>query len=136
MTSRTRPSGPITLWTGWIAFAAVMVFLVGAFHLVRGLTAVLSDDVFVTVPGAVLVLDVTAWGWVNTVWGLVLLVTGIAVLLGQAWARWVALGLVVTNMVVQLTLLPSAPLPATVTLIMETLVVWAILVHGEEVERL
>lgn len=134
--STRHPARPVTLWTGWIAFAAVMISVVGLYNLLTGLAAATSDDVYVTTPGLVILLDVTTWGWIHAVWGALLLVTGVATLLGKAWGRYAALGLVTVNMVTQLVLLPAYPFFAVVTIALEVLVVWAIVVHGEELERL
>ncbi|MCL8026425.1 DUF7144 family membrane protein [Nocardioides bruguierae] len=132
MPRKPRP----TLWVGPIAFAAVMIAVAGLFNVLTGLTAIATDDVYVTGSRALLVLDVTAWGWVHLVTGVLLLATGVMTLAGRLWARLAALALVVLNLLTQLVLLPATPYASMVTIALEVVVVWAILVHGEELENL
>lgn len=136
MSGRTRPGTTTTLWVGWIAFAAVMISLSGLFNAISGLAAVFSDDLFTVTPRGVLVLDVTGWGWVHLVLGVGLLATGVGTLLGSMVARMAALVLVALNMVSQLLLMPAYPFWSIVVIAMDILVIWAITVHGEEIESL
>jgi len=131
-TTSRRP----TLWVGWIAFAGFMLVMTGLFNLMSGLTAVFTDEVYVGGPRVgTLVLDVTGWGWVHVILGLVLLATGVALMMGQWWARSAAIGFVALNLLTQMALLPAYPFWALLTITVDILVVWAITVHGDELAR-
>src|SRR4029077_1248453 len=77
-------------WVGWIVFAAVLMCLSGAFNIVTGLIAVFSNTVYVDTPGSSVVLDVTAWGWFQVLWGVIVIVTGLSLARGHAWGRVIA----------------------------------------------
>jgi hypothetical protein len=81
-------------WVGWVAFAGVTMTILGVFHIVQGLVALLKDD-YLVVPSSGLLVDAgyTAWGWAHVVTGAVVLVAGFMVFAGQVWAR--AVGTVV-----------------------------------------
>lgn len=136
MSSAATTSRRPTLWVGWIAFAGFMMVMTGLFNLISGLTAVFSDKVYIGGPRVgTLVLDVTGWGWVHVILGLVLVATGVALLMGQWWARAAAIGFVALNLITQMALLPAYPFWALLTIAVDILVVWAITVHGDELAR-
>src|SRR2546423_457759 len=105
--SGTQYAGQRTGWTGWIVFAAFMMMLGGAFNVIQGFTAIFKDELFIKTPGGALLLDVTGWGWVHLILGLLLIAVGLALTIGQTWARVVAIPLVALNAITELTFLPS-----------------------------
>jgi hypothetical protein len=117
---------------GWVAFAAVMMIIVGAFNALTGLVAVFTDDVYVAGARNIVVLDVTTWGWVHIALGIGLVVAGAFLAQGALWARIVATILVMINMFSQMMLLPAYPFWALVIIVVDVLVLWAIVVHGDE----
>jgi hypothetical protein len=74
-------------WAGWLAFATVMMVMVGVFQGINGLTAIFQSGTYV-VGANELVVDVnyTAWGWVHLVLGLITIAAGFGLLAGQMWA--------------------------------------------------
>ena len=91
----SRPvSRGASAWVGWIAFAGLMLIMLGSFHIVQGLVAIFNDKYFLVGQHGLLVsADFTAWGWVHLIVGIVVLVAGFCVFAGQVWAR--AVGTVV-----------------------------------------
>jgi len=83
----------------------------------------------------VAVVDVSTWGWVHLVLGLLLVVAGFALFGGSAWARYTAVVLVVLNMVAQFVSLPATPWWSLVVIVLDVVILWALVVHGAEVER-
>src|SRR6478752_7189401 len=72
---------------GLIAFAAIMMLLIGSFHFIQGLAAVLNSDFYVIRPGYDLSIDVTSWGYAHIVGGILLCIAGAVVFTGAVWAR-------------------------------------------------
>ena len=69
-------SGPGGWARGLIYFASAVLVIVGVFHALAGLTALL-DDSFYRVPAAyALETSVTTWGWVHLIGGVVFVVSG------------------------------------------------------------
>ena len=61
-------------WTGWIVFAAAVMFTIGALDIIQGLAALLKDEAYaVTESGLLVTTDFTAWGWTLIIWGVVLI---------------------------------------------------------------
>src|SRR5262245_38595214 len=84
-------------WTGWIAFAGWIMILIGGLDFFEGLIAVIRDKYYVLTPSQVIVFDVTTWGWITMIWGVVLVFAGLALLSGASWARWFTIVVVSLN---------------------------------------
>jgi hypothetical protein len=123
-----------TAWVGWIVLASVLMCIAGIFNVITGLVAVFSDNVYVQGNAYKVVLDVTGWGWFHIFWGLLLFATGLALYAGQTWARITAIVVVSINMITQLMEMPTYPLWSLVILTVDLLVIWAIIVHGDEIK--
>jgi hypothetical protein len=119
-----------TAWVGWIAFAAAMIIVVGAMNVINGLAAIFEDEIFIG--SGAFVLDVTGWGWIHLIVGLILVGTGVALIRGALWAAITASVLVVLNMISQMFLLPASPIWSLVIIILDAFVLYALTVHGDE----
>jgi len=77
--------------TGFAAFASVMMTMLGSFHAIMGLVALLNDDFFVRLPNYTFRLDVTEWGWIHVIAGAIVGWAGISLISGRVWARAVGI---------------------------------------------
>jgi hypothetical protein len=127
--TRTVASG----WVGWIWFAGLVLVLVGTINAIEGLAAIVEDDVFVTTgQGGLLVFDLTTWGWVHLLFGALQILTGLALFSGAAWARVSAIVLVMLSVIAQVAWLNAQPAWSVVVIVLDLLVLWALVVHGDE----
>ena len=76
---------------GWIGFAGIVTLILGGLTFFEGLIALLRDNYYVATGEGFLVVNVTGWGWIMLVWGLILACVGLGLLGGAGWARWVAI---------------------------------------------
>jgi hypothetical protein len=133
VTASHSPVAPkSTGWVGWIVFTAAMLLMLGVFNAVNGLAAIFADDIFVSGASAAVVFNVTTWGWVHLVLGVLAAATGVALMQGATWARAVAVGFVMLNMLTQLLFLPAYPFWSMLIIVLDVLVLWALIVHGDE----
>lgn len=95
---------------GWAAGAAVLLLVVGLFHVIQGLVALVQTEFFVVGAGQLIVMDFTAWGWGLLIGGIVLALAGVAVFTGQMWARSAGIFLAAVSMLAQLVFLVAFPL--------------------------
>src|SRR3954462_20748 len=101
---------PASPWVGWIAFAGVLMVILGALHAFQGLVALFKDDYFlVSSSGLAVKLDFTTWGWVYLIVGTVVLVAGLCVLGGQMWARIVGVLLASLSLLANVAFLAAYP---------------------------
>jgi hypothetical protein len=128
-TSRTVHTG----WVGWIWFAGLVLVLVGTINAIEGLAAIVEDDVFFTTGDAgMLVFDLTAWGWVHLLFGVLQILAGLALFSGATWARITAIVLVMFNVLGQIATLNAQPVWSVIVIVLDLLILWALVVHGEE----
>ncbi|GLW90057.1 DUF7144 family membrane protein [Actinokineospora globicatena] len=122
-------------WAGWIGFAGIMMIVIGIFGFIEGLVALVQDDFYVAGPSQILLFDLTGWGWTHLVLGALIAVAGAALWTGAVWARVVAVLFAVVNAIAQIGFLSVQPVWSTIMIGLCVVVVWAIVVHGSEIER-
>lgn len=96
---------------GWIGFAGIMLVIVGAIDFFQGVIALAEDEYFVPTGSGFLVVDLTAWGWIMLLWGVLLVLAGLGLVSGQGWARWFAIVVVSVNFIAQLGFLGNSQYP-------------------------
>lgn len=119
---------------GWIGFAGILMVLLGGLNFLQGLIALLEDNYYVVTPSGYLVFDITAWGWILLIWGVLLALVGLALLGGASWARWTAIVLVGFNIFGQLGFLGNSndTVWLLVTLTLNIIVLYALIVRWHE----
>ena len=122
---------------GWIGFAGILMVLLGGLSVFQGLIALLEDDYYVPTQAGYLVFDITGWGWIMLIWGVVLVLVGFALLNGASWARWVSILLVSVNVFGQLGFLGNTndQVWLLITLTLNIIVLYALVVRWHESER-
>ena len=67
---------------GVTTFAGTVLTVVSIFQILQGIAAIANDQVFVRGLSYTYELDVTSWGWIHLILGLVGLGTGVGILAG------------------------------------------------------
>jgi hypothetical protein len=119
--------------TGFIVFAATIMILSGAFQAFSGLVAVFKDKFYTVTPNYLIQVDVTTWGWVHLVGGLIVLLAGFAVLGGRMWARVVGVILAGLSAIANFAFIPYYPLWSLLIIALDVFVIWALTAHGRDV---
>jgi hypothetical protein len=125
-------SGGTTGWYGWIAFAATIMIINGGFNLIQGLVALVDDEWYVATANGLVTFDLTAWGWIHLLFGLLLIAVGFALFTEQVWATIAAIIIVSLNMFSQFAFMSAYPVWSIIAIAVDVLVLWALLVHGGE----
>jgi hypothetical protein len=124
-----------TMWVGWIAFAGVMMMMLGAFHAIEGLVAIFQDSYFLVGQDDLVVhVDYTMWGWVHMLVGILVVSAGAAVLTGHMWARVIAVIVAFGSALLNIAFLSAYPIWSTIMIAVDVLVIWAVMVHGREMK--
>lgn len=119
--------------SGWVTFAGWMLLLAGLWQGFIGFLGVLSDEFFVVGQDYVLRLDVTTWGWIHMVIGLLLFVVGCFVFLGKSWANVVGILAAAVSALSLFAWLPWYPLFAISVIVVDVLIIFGLAAHGGEV---
>jgi hypothetical protein len=118
---------------GWMTYAAVWMWILGFFHAMAGLVGILEDEIYAVTPDYVFQLDVTTWGWIHLILGIVVFMAGIAVFRGSVWARTIGVILAVVSTLGTFAWLPWYPLWGLLMITANVFVIWALTVHGRDV---
>ncbi|MGZ8650405.1 MAG: DUF7144 family membrane protein [Solirubrobacteraceae bacterium] len=129
--SYTTPSRGLA---GIVAFAGIMLALIGFFDILQGLTALFNDEYFAVRGGDLLVLDFTAWGWITLIWGVVLVAAGLGLLGGRGGARVFAIVVVFVNMILQIAFLAAYPIWSAIIIALDVFVLYALTARWDEVK--
>jgi hypothetical protein len=119
---------------GWIGFAGILLVIVGSIDFFQGLIALFEDEYFVVTASGFLVVDLTAWGWIMLIWGVLLISAGLGLASGQGWARWLAIVVVALNFIVQLGFLGNSqyPLWSLTVMALNVIVLYALTARWSE----
>ena len=112
--------------TGGVVFAASVMTLIGLFHAISGLVAIIDDEFFVTTRNYTFELDITAWGWIHLVLGGVVFAAGLGLFAQSPWAGVTALFLAMISAVANFFFIPHYPLWALVVIALDLWVIWAL----------
>ncbi len=118
---------------GYAMFASVLLLMAGIFQFVAGLVAVVEDDFYVVTAKWVFEFDVTTWGWIHMLLGVVLFVSGIGILSGNVLARTVGVIVAGVAAVANFLWLPYYPVWSIVMIFLAVAVIWALTVHGRDI---
>lgn len=124
-----------TGWVGWIAFASVMMVMLGIFHAFQGLVALFQSDYYlVGANGLTIHMNYTAWGWTQLIAGLIVLGAGAGLIAGQMWARVVGTVVAAVSALVNIAFLSAYPIWSAIMITFDVLIIWALTVHGREMK--
>lgn len=118
-----EPSGWVTAGT---TFAGVMMMLIGGFHALAGLAALIDDQFYVATDNYWFEFDITGWGWIHLLLGIVAVVAGIYVFTGAAWARVVGIALAVVSALVNFAFIPYYPWWSLLIIAIAIWIIWAL----------
>jgi hypothetical protein len=122
-TSGSQPSG----WAiGGVVFAATMMIMVGIFQAFQGLAAIINDEFFVRVGEYAFNVDVTTWGWIHLILGIVVAAAGFYLFSGSALAGVVAVILASLSALSNFFFIPYYPFWSILMIALAIFVIWAV----------
>ena len=107
-------------------FAGIMLIVAGAFEVIQSIAAIANDEYLVVLPNYVFSIDVTGWGWIHLLIGLILAAIGVFLLLGKGWARIAGIVIAGISALINFSWLPYSPLWALLLIAVDILVIWAL----------
>jgi hypothetical protein len=126
----SREASRNQLATGIIGFAAVLMIGLGGFHAIAGVSEILSDNLIVIPRDYAYDLDVTVWGWIHLVTGVIFVLVGIGLFTGALIARIAGVVVAVLSLIVNFMFLPVYPFWAGLMIAIDALLVWALTTRG------
>jgi hypothetical protein len=129
--TRTRSTRQDFAQSGWAAggsiFAGSMLAVVGTFQFFEGLVAAINgNDFVVKTSNYVFEFNVTTWGWIHMILGVVVALAGVGILTGNIVARGVGIAIAVLSMIANFLWLPYYPIWAIILIGLDTFVIFAL----------
>ncbi|CAL9507770.1 DUF7144 family membrane protein [Streptomyces lavenduligriseus] len=129
------PTGHSALAAGGATFAGVLLLLNGILAIFQGISAIAKDDVYARVGDYVYKVNLTGWGWILLILGVIAAVAGWGILSRAAWARAVGIALASLSLIAQFLFLPYQPLWSIIVMAIDVFVIWALASHQPETAR-
>jgi hypothetical protein len=111
---------------GVATFAGVLLVVLAVFQIIDGISAIANDTVFVRGLSYTWEFDVTAWGWIHLIIGLIALGTGIGIIMGQTWGFLVGIVIAALSALANFMFMPYYPFWALAVIALDVLVIWAL----------
>ena len=115
--------------TGWVGFSAVVLTIGGIFALIEGLTAVYKSSFF-TANAVFVFSDLRTWGWIIFGLGVAGVISGLAVLSGSEWARWLGVMVASLSALGQLLFAQAYPVWSLMIMAIDFLVIYGLVAYA------
>ena len=132
MSDREPSSGAV----GWTMFAGFVMILVGSMHAIWGLVAIINDAFYTSVQEYFLKFNVSTWGWIHLLAGIILVLAGFAVFSGAVWARTVGVIMALVSAIANFASIPYYPFWAICMIAVDLAIIWALTVHGRDITEM
>ncbi|MET9433394.1 hypothetical protein [Streptomyces sp. NPDC006551] len=135
MSQNTAPRNPRTapdrdtgaVWAaGGTLFAGVLMLVTGVMDILQGIAGIAEDDIYARLGDYVFKFNLTTWGWIHLVLGIVVAIAGYGILKGAEWGRVAGISLAALNVVAQFLFLPYHPWWSLFSMAISVFVIWAL----------
>jgi hypothetical protein len=118
------------MWAAGVsAFAGIVLATISVFQILEAIAALANDTVFVRGLNYTYEFDVTTWGWIHLIIGLVGLGTAAGILMGQTWGGILGILIASISMISNFLFLPYYPFWAITIIAVDVLIIWALCRH-------
>jgi hypothetical protein len=132
-TPETRNAAPSGLAVGVTITAAIILILAGIFDAMQGVVGLATNEFYVTTQKWIFQFDVTTWGWIHVVVGLIAVIAGVGLFSGAVWARTLGVIIAAVSIIANFLWLPYYPVWAVLIIVFDLFVIWALTAHGRDV---
>lgn len=124
---RKQSNGSGAAWaSSGTLFAGVLMVVIGILDILQGIAAIAEDDVYQRVGDYVFKFDLTSWGWIHLILGILVTAAGAGILKGSEWGRMGGIVLASLNVIAQFMFLPYHPWWALFSMAISIFVIWAL----------
>jgi hypothetical protein len=121
------PQGEPSGWaTGGVVYAGTILVLGGIFQAIDGIVAIANDNFFIKTSHYTFNLDVTAWGWIHLVLGILMFAIGLGLFSQAAWAGVGAIVIAMLSAIANFFFIPHYPIWSLLIIGLDVWVIWAL----------
>ncbi|MCQ4206020.1 DUF7144 family membrane protein [Streptomyces longispororuber] len=114
-----------------VVFGACVMGIVGAFHAIAGLSAILNENFYQQQNDYPFDFDVNGRGWVQLISGVLMVAAACALFTGRTWARIVGIVFAGLSAIENFLFTPYYPVWAAIIIVLDVLVIWSLTVYGK-----
>ena len=118
---------------GTTATAGLLLVLVGFFHIAQGIVDLTNNDFYAVTENWAFRFNVTTWGWLHLLGGIVVLLAGFGLFTGSVLARTVAVIVAMISIILSFLWLPYYPWWSVLIIAFDFVVIWALTFHGKDI---
>ena len=110
-----------------------LLVLVGFFHIAQGIVDLTNNDFYAVTENWAFRFNVTTWGWLHLLGGIIVLLAGIGLFTGSVLARTVAVVVAMISIILSFLWLPYYPWWSLLIIAFDFVVIWALIFHGRDI---
>jgi len=114
---------------GLLAFASILLFIIGFFNVIYGAAAIGNSNVF-TANAHYVIGNLRAWGWITLILGVLQLLAAYLVLRGNQVARWFAVAVIGLIAIGQMLSITAYPLWSLTIIALDVVALYGLCVYG------
>ena len=119
--------------SGWVTFAGVTALIVGGYNALSGIAALSDDDTLVAQASDVLYgIDLTLWGWLWLLTGVLQIVAGVLILQRNSWGMALGVSMAGISALITVFVIFIFPLWAIAVLTLDALVLYGLLTSADD----
>ena len=117
---------------GWVAFAGVLLLILGTINTIEGIAAIGNAHFFVHNTHYVFG-SLKTWGWIVLCIGVIELLVGLGVFAKNQLARWAGVGILSINAIAQLLMMPAYPFWSLAIFTLDILAIYGLIAYGKHI---
>ncbi len=117
---------------GWVAFAGVLLLMLGTLNFIEGLAAIGNSKFFVN-NQTYIFGDLKTWGWIVLCLGVLQLAVGLGVFVQNQLARWAGVVVLSLNAIAQLLMIPAYPFWSLALFTLDVLALYGLVAYGQRI---
>ncbi|MER6216815.1 MULTISPECIES: DUF7144 family membrane protein [unclassified Streptomyces] len=117
---------------GLTTFAGVMLLIAGVLDVLRGIMAIVDDEIYVSTPRYLFKFDLTSWGWIHLIFGVIALLVGAGLFSRATWARVGGIAIAGVLIIANFLSIPYYPFWSMILIALYAFVIWALCVVRRE----
>jgi hypothetical protein len=117
---------------GWVAFAGVLLLMLGTLNTIEGIAAI-GNAHFFTAHGHYIFGDLKTWGWIVLCIGVLQLAVGLGVFVKNQLARWAGVVVLAANAIAQMLMIPAYPFWSLALFALDVLAIYGLVAYGDRI---
>ena len=114
---------------GWVMFAGIMIFIAGSLNTIWGIAAIDKASFFIE-NERYIISDLSTWGWIVLIIGVLQLIAAFSIWAGNAYGRWVGILTASASAIGALLSIPGYPLWSLAVFSLDILVIYGLVAYG------